>query len=208
MRARVTRWLAHLAAPAPTLAWRRGRNEHARALAAALARGRLPAPFDAAPPDGAPGAQLWEGRRRAGRPELPRRVPGTTLPLPAASAAPPGLDAAVTALAPSQVALAAELGAARQRAVELEARLADADARLARVEGGSGGRAAAAALADAARRLQSRVVDVEAAVGKQVRPRTPRPAARPRSKAPPTPSPQPQAPPVDVAALRARIAAL
>ena len=224
VRARVRAWLVWLAQPAPTLAWRRGRNAHAAALAAALARGRLPPPFDGLPPDEPPGAQLplatavaaGLGRRRSKAPP-PRCVPGTRLRLPAATRVPLTLDAAVADLAPLQVELAAALGAARERAVELEGRLADAETRLAAATAASAARQdVSAALGKTAARLQARVDVVVAAGGaERARPATavatPRPptVATPRRSRQPTPAPQPSpTQPVDVAGLRARIAAL
>lgn len=215
MRARVLAWLSWLAQPAPTLAWRRGRNAHAAALAAALSRGRLPPPFDRLPPDEPPGAQLplatkvaaGLGGRRKSKAPPPRCVPGTRLRLPAATAVPLTLDAAVADLAPSQVELAAALGAARERAVELEGRLADAETRLAAATAAGAARHdVSAALGKAAAVLQARVdVVAAAATGERAGPAT---VATPRrSTATPTPQP-PSTQPVDVAGLRARIAAL
>ena len=52
LRHRVLRWCAKFEAEkeSPALVWKKGRNQHARALLSGLRRGVLPAPFDAGPP--------------------------------------------------------------------------------------------------------------------------------------------------------------
>ena len=159
LRARVLRWCAKFEAEkeSPALVWKKGRNQHARGLLAALRSGRLVAPFDAGPPEGPLGAALplacaaavglrEEGRRvrpaatqpqqqqqRQWRPPL---VPGTESlrlapPLAGATAAREDSSSSSFARAqlPSRVELAASLGAAAERIAELEWRLGEGERR-------------------------------------------------------------------------------
>jgi len=166
----VSAWAAHLASPAPALAWKRARNEAAAALVAALACGSLPPPFNRRPPEGGPGARLVVGG--AGTSTSGRRVPPPDAPAgPSGRQGWAGVDAATAAAAaarasaaapfappahalPTPLELQAALGAARERAAELAWRLGEAEARAereARVAGGQAAVAAAAAVPSAAR---------------------------------------------------------
>ena len=173
-RVLVSAWAAHLALPAPVLAWKKARNEAARALAGALAAGTLAPPFNRRPPDGGPGARVVGPLSGGPASDPPRRPVGsggsgetdetaaavagpsgrgrTTHPSPSSLTHPP-LPPACTL--PTSLELQAALGAARERAAELEWRLGEAEARA---EGAARAGGAAAAIAAAAAPSAARAV--------------------------------------------------
>ncbi len=178
LRHRVLRWCSKFEAEkeSPALVWKKGRNQHARALLAGLRRGLLPAPFDAGPPQEPLGAGVpvacavavgldsrGKTKAKSKRPLLV--VPGTD----ALRLAPPLLrceraeeaageqeqpsssSAAACAFSrvhlPSRVELAASLGAATEKIAELEWRLGEKERRSRAREWESGVAAARASAA-------------------------------------------------------------